>query len=161
MWKVHCTAASWLRISPPEVGRLIDLCSPSIATNSVTTLFVHLHLQEIHVSLYVFCCPSSLTFSFPSISLSASHPPSSFLLLLSISPPSLSLSLVLLFSFPPLLLTLILTVIGHPFSQYWPIVCFHLPWLDLMKSTQFGLLHLHTWVSTSNYRTGTCGNTYT
>ena len=92
MWKVHCTAASWLHISPPEVGRLIDLCSPSIATNSVTTLFVHLHLQEIHVSLYVFCCPSSLTFSFPSISLSASHPPSSFLLLLSISPPSLSLS---------------------------------------------------------------------
>ena len=78
MWKVRCTAASWLCISPPEVGRLIDLCSPSIATNSVTTLFVHLHLQEIHVSLYVFCCPSSLTFSFPSISVSASLPPSSF-----------------------------------------------------------------------------------
>ena len=78
MWKVHCTAASWLCISPPEVGHLIDLCSPSVGTNSVTTLFAHLHTQEIHHSLYVFFCPSSLIFSFPSISLSASLPPSSF-----------------------------------------------------------------------------------
>ena len=157
MWKVHCTAASWLRISPPEVGRLIDLCSPSIATNSVTTLFAHLHIQEIHHSLYVF-------FVLP---LLLPPSPQSPFLLLSHLPPSplnfssLSLSLVLLFSFPPLPLTLILSVIGHPFSQYWPIVCSHLPWLDLMKSTQFGQLHLHTWVSSSNYRTGTCGNTYT
>ena len=153
MWKVCCTAASWLCISPPEVGRLIDLCSPSIGTNSVTTLFAHLHIQEIHHSLYVF-----FFFVLP---LLPSFSPQSPFLLLSHLPPSplnfssLSLSLVLLVSFPPLLLTLILSVIGHHFSQYWPIVCFHLPWLVLMKSTQFGLLHLHTWVSTSIYRTST------
>ena len=156
MWKVRCTAASWLYISPPEVGRLIDLCSPSIGTNSVTTLFAHLHIQETCFSVGFFCS-SSLTFSFPQ---------SPFLLLSHLPPSplnfsSLSLSLVLLVSFPPLLLTLILSVIGHHFSQYWPIVCSHLPWLVLMKSTQFGLLHLHTWVSTGIYRTSTCGNTYT
>ena len=90
MWKVHCTAASWLRISPPEVGHLIDLCSPSIATNSVTTLFVHLHIQEIHHSLYVFLL-SFLSYFLLPLTLPFCFSPT-FLLLLSTSPPSLSLS---------------------------------------------------------------------
>lgn len=94
MWKVRCTAASWLCISPPEVGRLIDLCNPSIATNSVTTLFVHLHLQEMCHSLNVFLSFLSY-FLFP-LNLPFCFSPT-FLLLLSISPPSLSLSCFVVF----------------------------------------------------------------
>ena len=90
MWKVRCTAASWLCISPPEVGRLIDLCSPSIGMNE-TTLFAHLHIQEVHHSLRVFFL-SFLSYFFSPLNLPFCFSPT-FLLLLSISPPSLSLSL--------------------------------------------------------------------
>ena len=45
-WKVHCTAASWSRTCPPEVGRLIGIWKPSICSSFVdwvNTSYVCVH----------------------------------------------------------------------------------------------------------------------
>ena len=52
-WRVHCTAASWLCVCPPEVGRLTDICKPSIDAGWV--LISLLSNRETH------CCNRNST----------------------------------------------------------------------------------------------------